>query len=120
MPFNVSSFIEDMSENILSSSFSLTVAKNPIYTALANTSMILIILLLVFSHSSSSLMTLVIRAGFWIFLINCIMIMLHNKILMKDMEKNSMFGKYDDIIANGAADDVEYVPVRINTNFSAE
>ena len=117
MPFDIGESINYLADSFLRAPIVHSVSKNPVYTALVITFLIMIIIMFVFRDvdSDDPLLTLILRAGFWAFLGLTSVIFLHDKVLLQEQfsaEKNAV---YDDVF-NGsltparAEDDV--VPVR--------
>ncbi len=118
MPFNIASFVNTTTNDILKSPFVTSVIKNPICTALMMTLIIIIIILIIFANSNNSILVLACRAGFWIFLVSCSFIFLHNKILMSELKEKEIEGSYGDIIGQALISGDDIIPVNINTNFN--
>lgn len=121
MPFNINSFINNVSDNVLNSPTVLSIAKNPIMTSLCITMLTFIVILLIFANANDSILTLAFRAAFWVFVLSCGILFLHNKILLHECEERNSRAEYSNII-DGALDknniDREnYVPININTDF---
>lgn len=127
MPFDVGESINNIADTFLRAPIVNTVAKNPIYTALLITFMVMLTIMFVFrdADTEESLLVLCLRSGFWIFLMMLGTLFLHNKVLVQEQDIADKNVAYDGVF-NGGYDTVtpsileDYVvPVTINTNFSS-
>jgi L-asparagine transporter-like permease len=115
MTFSISVFLNNLSESALSSDTILRMAKNPIISALLITFMVFLVILLIFANAGDSLLTLATRCAFWVFLLTCGVMFLHNKILLKECADVGFAGKYEGVIGDSINYDVDrIVPVNIN------
>lgn len=132
MPFEVGGTINKLSDKFLSAPVIHNIARNPIYTALLITFIVMLIIMFIFrdADTDESLLAMCLRAGFWIFFMLLGVLLLHNKILgretsnsVKNSEyENAFLGGYSGVVAPGqsvpAAFEDTIVPVHINTNFT--
>lgn len=85
--FEVSVAVDSVANRILSMPIVGSIARNPIYTALLITFIILIIILIVFRNAETdeSLLVLGLRSSFYVFIATLIVVFLHNHVLMTDV-----------------------------------
>ncbi len=114
MPFEVGEAINGMIDSFLNAPFVSTVSKNPLYTALAITLVILLILLFVFRDADGAETTLVmsLRSSFWIFLLLIGALLVHNRVLMNEAANVNQKQNHDSMFAPVPSRlHSEYVPV---------
>lgn len=127
MPFDVGESINNIADAFLRAPIVNTVAKNPIYTALLITFMVMLTIMFVFrdADTEESLLVLCLRSGFWIFLMMMGTLFLHNKVLVQEQDAADKNVAYDGVFNGGYSTATpsileDYVvPVSINTNFSS-
>jgi multisubunit Na+/H+ antiporter MnhB subunit len=120
MPFNIGSFLNDISDKLFNSPTLLSIAKNPIMSALLITMLTFIVILFVFANANDSLLILASRAAFWLFIISMGVMFLHNKILLHEIDEREKNGAFESIINSALDKNVVsegYVPVMINTEY---
>jgi short subunit fatty acids transporter len=130
MPFEVGDAINNATDKLLSSRVLFNVAKNPVYTAILITFIVVLVTAFVFRDTvgDDGNMILCIRTGFWTFAGVMAVIFVHNKVLSnenllraQDNEYDSVVtGSYSGIVLPGAATHIEdsIVPIHINTDFT--
>lgn len=132
MPFEVGETINHFADTFLRAPFVSTVAKNPIYTALMITFIIILIVMFIFrdADTDESLLLMCLRAGFWIFFMLLGVLFLHNKVLGIENFESNKNAAYDNVFTGGysgivrpgqnvpAAFEDSIVPIHINTNFT--
>lgn len=136
MPLEIGEAINSMADKITSAPVLENIARNPIYTGLLVTFIIVLIIMFVFRDvdTDEGLLSLCLRSGFYIFIILTGVLFIHNKLLMKetssiskDSEVASVFGQgetYSGIVnpnvppsrhTTGIEDSI--IPVQVNYNF---
>lgn len=118
MTFEVGEALNYMIDCFLKAPMIGTIAKNPIYTAIAITLMVIIIILIIFRdiEADETVLTMALRSGFWIFLMLLGIMMVHNRILMGENTMSAKDGLYEQVIqpSVGGRYDSEYVPIGAN------
>ena len=86
MPFDVGESINYIADAFLRAPFVHGTAKNPIYTAMLVTLILVLIIMFIFrgADTEDPLLTMALRSGFWIFLALAGVLFLHDKILLQD------------------------------------
>ncbi len=99
MPFNIGESINSVGDAFLRAPFVEKVARNPIYTSLIITFIIVLMVMFVFrdAETDESLLTLGMRSGFWIFLMLTGALFLHNKVLMTEQFSSEKNAAYDGV-----------------------
>lgn len=131
MPFEVGESINHFADTFLKAPIVHAIAKNPIYTALLVTFVVMLVIMFIFrdADTDETLLVMCLRAGFWIFFMLLGVLFLHNKVLgvetieqIKDTAYDGVFkGGYSGIVSQGnlpASLEDSIVPVHINTNFT--
>ena len=135
MPFDIGEAINGIADAFLKAPIVHTVAKNPIYTAITVTLIIILIILIIFRDAEleDNLLVTSLRAGFWIFIILSGALLLHNKVLDRDniaAEKNTNYdnafsgafsGAFSEALIPGtipSSFEDSIVPVKIDNNFT--
>ena len=115
MTFEVGEALNYMIDCFLRAPLVGTIAKNPIYTAIAITLMVIVVILIIFRdiEADETVLTMALRSGFWIFLMLLGIMMVHNRILSAENNQQTKDGLYERVITPSAAVryDSEYVPV---------
>lgn len=118
MSVPVGKTINDFADYFLRMPIFATISSNPIYTAIAITCIIMIIIAIVFRNGDfgdESLALMTLRCGFAIFFATTGMILLHNKVLELDTDVGTKKGEYDEVfttsIMRGGLDSGDIVPV---------
>ncbi|QYB17549.1 hypothetical protein PV-S19_0185 [Pacmanvirus S19] len=125
MPFEFGKTFNEFCDSFLKFPAVDKIARNPIYTALMITFIIMIIILIIFRdvESDESLLIMCLRAGFWTSLITMGLLFLHDKVLTVDNQYDTKNAAYDNVFT-GSFDPTstlfndEVVPVRVNTDFT--
>ena|ERR1700743_2225911 len=127
MPLDVGETINNFGNLFLKIPIIHTVTKNPIYTSLIITFIIVLIIIFTFRDADTDepILTMGLRSGFWIFIMMIGILFLHNKILLQEVNAHDVMGEYENIFNNGYSGKFEsnsalaesIVPVQINTNF---
>lgn len=99
MPFSFGEIVNKISDSILKAPVINTAVKNPIYYALIIVFVIVLIIIHTFRdvESDESLLTLGLRAGFWIFIVLLVGIFLNNKVLHSELLEQNQQAKYAEI-----------------------
>jgi hypothetical protein len=125
MPFEVGETINTLADKFQTLPMVNTIVKNPIYTAMLITFIVILITLFIFRDvdSDESLIIMGLRSGFWIFMLTTGVLFLHNKALTQENMTNEKVAAYENIFAGSAERSFStledsVVPVNINTNFS--
>ncbi len=103
MPFDIGATVNNLADRLLSTPLIGAVAKNPVYTALFITVVILIVIVTVFRNydeGDEHLSTLTLRSGFWIFLFLTGALFVHNKLLLKDGYSIAQNRAIDDVFGS--------------------
>ncbi len=129
MPFDVGESINNMADAILRAPIVNTIARNPIYTALMITFVVMLVTMFIFrdADTEDSLFIMCLRSGFWIFLMLLGTLFIHNKVLCSENNyntKNAAYegvfdGGYTGIVHNGMTTGIledSVVPVTVNTD----
>lgn len=129
MPLDVGETINNFGNLFLKVPIIHTITKNPIYTSLIITFIIVLIILFIFRDvdADESLLIMGLRSGFYIFIMMTGVLFLHNKILLQEVGNYEKNGEYENIFNNTLGYTGKYesnsvlgesiVPVQINTNF---
>lgn len=127
MPFDIGETINATADAFLRAPMVNTIAKNPIYTALMITFIIMLIILFIFrdADTEESLLVMTLRGGFWMFLTMLGVLFLHNKVLLQDYKVDKQGGELEGVFGGGYSggmprDTLEdsIVPVHINATFN--
>jgi hypothetical protein len=115
MTFDIGESINEIADVILAAPIVNTIASNPIYTALVMTLVVVLLIMIIFRDvdSDESMLTLLLRGGFWIFTALCGIIFLHNKVLTQDNIKTESNDAMTDVFKgayNGEVEDA-FVPI---------
>lgn len=117
MTFEVGEALNYMIDCFLKAPLIGTIAKNPVYTAVAITLMVIIVILIIFRdiEADETVLTMALRSGFWIFLMLLGIMMVHNRILMGENSTSAKDGLYEQVIQPSVAGryDSEYVPISV-------
>lgn len=127
MTFEVGEALNYMIDVFLKAPIINSIAKNPIYTALAITLIVILIIMFIFRdiESDETLLTLSLRSGFWIFLMLLGVMMIHNRVLLSESSARAKDGEYAKVFTTSpeARFDKDFVPVMppgtTNTNASS-
>ncbi len=126
MPFDIGETINAGAKAFLRAPIVNTIAKNPVYTALMITFIIMLIIMVIFrdADTEESLLVMSLRSGFWGFLLTLTIIFLHDTVLWQDIRHTEQSAAIDNVFNGGyngkLADETSgesIVPVIINTNF---
>jgi hypothetical protein len=118
MSLDVGATINNLSDSFLKAPVVHTIAKNPIYTALLITFIIMIIIMWVFrdAETEETILTMSFRAGFWIFLMMLGTIFLHNRVLGFEIDTIATEKAYGGVFSahsSHGADDGADAPVEV-------
>ena len=119
MPFDVGAVVNASVDGLLRAPIVSAVARNPIYTALLVTLVLMLIVMFVFRESDGpeTVLVMTLRAGFWAFLFLVGVLFLQNKVLTQEtgaLRASEAYGGLFGATASGP----EIVPVSINTDFT--
>lgn len=132
MPVAVGESINYFTDIFLKAPLVHKITKNPIYTALLITFIIILVVLFIFrdAETEESLLIMSLRTGFWMFFMTLGILFVHNKVLAAEIDVNTKNDAYDGvftgayggantpgIISNSVIEDA-LVPVKINTDFT--
>lgn len=127
MPLEVGETINKLADKFMSAPAIMSVAKNPIYTALMITFIIILLVMFIFRNvdTEESLLTMSLRTGFWVLILLIGTLFIHNKVLMAESLNSSEQEKIDQVFDRiGAGEpnyrdsiDDSFIPVNINTYF---
>src|SRR5687768_9016989 len=86
MPFELGEAINSIAERITAAPIVESIARNPIYTALLITFVIVLIIMFIFRdvQGDESLLSLCLRAGFYVSVFLTGALLIHNQALMKE------------------------------------
>jgi uncharacterized membrane protein YhaH (DUF805 family) len=116
MTFDVGEVINYMIDGFLRAPIVSTIAKNPIYTALVITAIIMLIIMIIFRDidADETLFTMALRSGFWIFIMMLGILMIHNRVLGAESQTKSVDGQYETVFTPSVAGRLEsdFVPVQ--------
>ncbi len=86
MPLEIGEAINSMADRLTNAPLVEEIARNPIYTALLVTFVVVLIIMFVFrdAETDDGLLSLCLRSGFYIFVVLVGVLFIHNKILMKE------------------------------------
>jgi hypothetical protein len=132
MPVDVGETINYFADAFLKAPLVNSIARNPIYTALLVTFIIVLIVMFIFrdAETDESLLIICLRAGFWVFFMMLGVLFLHNKVLIEDTNGATRNSAYENVFNGGysgvtlpgdsipASLEDSIVPVHINTNFT--
>jgi O-antigen ligase len=127
MPFDIGETINAAADAFLRAPMVNTIARNPVYTALMITFIIMLIILFMFrdADTEESLLVMSLRGGFWVFLTMLGILFLHNKVLMQaaagDKQSNEFAGIFNGGYGGAMPRDTledSVVPVHINAVFN--
>ncbi len=126
MPIEVGKTINNFADYFLKSPTLYKIAKNPIYTALLITIILVLIVLFVFRDADTQepLMVMSLRAGFWVFLMLLGVIFIHNKVLSEESSSINKDSEYDNIFMGGYSGfkdgvlDDAIIPMRLDADFT--
>lgn len=84
MPLSIGKVVDDATNKILNAPLARGIARNPIYTALLISVVVVIIILIAFRNAETEepLANITLRVGFWTGIFVLVVMLLHNKILM--------------------------------------
>jgi hypothetical protein len=135
MTIDVGEMINNFTDKLLSVPFIEKAARNPVYTSLLIVFCVMLIIMFIFrdADTDESLLIMCLRSGFWIFIAVVGILMIHNKILMKETgmkvqhsEVGQVFsGAYSGIstpdrpLTTSPNFEDSIVPVNINMNFDS-
>lgn len=96
MPFDVGDTVNSIADSVTKAPIITSIVRNPIYTALMITLIIVFIIMFIFrdADTDDSLLIMCLRSGFWIFLMLLGVLFLHNKALTAENNletKNAAF-----------------------------
>lgn len=115
MTFEVGVTINQFIDSFLRAPLIYSIARNPIYTALVITLIILLIVAFVFKDidSDESLLVMTLRTGFWVFVMLLGVLMIHNRVLSGEDLREKRNGSYDAVFGSavGAKLDTEFIPI---------
>lgn len=115
MTFEVGETINKMIDSFLRAPIIYSIARNPIYTALVITLVILLIVAFIFREidSDESLLVMTLRTGFWVFIMMLGVLMLHNRVLTGEDLREKRNGSYDAVFGTsvGSKLDTEFIPI---------
>ena len=122
MPLNVGESINWMAESILKAPLIDTAMKNPMYSAMLITFIIVLIVMFIFRDADfeDSLLVMGLRTGIWVFVLLLGAMYLQNKVLLSTCDDVSRDRAYGGLFSSRdmpVFEDVA-VPVVINTDFS--
>jgi hypothetical protein len=102
MPVEVGETVNYIIDSFLNAPIVHIIAKNPIYTALTITFIVIIIVMFIFRDvdSSESVFILSMRSGFWIAIFMIGVLSIHNKVLSMEQKINA-----DSVVYNGVFTD---------------
>lgn len=86
MTFSVSDSVNGGLDKLLNVGVIASVTRNPIYTSAVLALATVIIIILIYRGIES---TYAWRAGFWVFVVSTLLLMLHNRILLKELQKTT-------------------------------
>jgi hypothetical protein len=116
MTFEVGEAINYIIDAFLKAPIVNSIARNHIYTALAVTIVIMIIIMIVFRDidADETLFTMSLRSGFWIFIMLLGVLMIHNRVFTAETSNVVRDGQYDKVFTPSPAARLEgeFVPVR--------
>jgi protein-S-isoprenylcysteine O-methyltransferase Ste14 len=103
MPLEVGEAVNSLADKFISSPFIEQVARNPIYTALLATFVIVLIIMFVFrdAETDDSLLSMCLRSGFYIFIMLAGVLLIHNKVLMHENHTVSSNSDVAGVFKNG-------------------
>jgi uncharacterized membrane protein (UPF0182 family) len=133
MPLEVGQTINYFADSILKAPLVHTIVKNPIYTALLITFIVVLLIMFIFrdADTDDSLLVMCLRSGFWIFFMMLGVLFLHNKVLGIENFDEIKNGAYDSVFSGGYSGvsmpgnnipsglEDSIVPVHINTDFTS-
>jgi hypothetical protein len=121
MTFEVGEAINYLIDAFLKAPIVNSIAKNPIYTALAVTIVIMIIIMIVFRDidADETLFTMSLRSGFWIFIMLLGVLMIHNRVFTADVSNTVRDCQYEKVFTPSPATRLEgdFVPVRTQPQY---
>lgn len=124
MPFNVGESLNYVVDSILLSPTVKSIVKSPILTALIITIIIVFLILFIFQdvESEESIGVMVVRSGFWIFLIMLGIISLHNHVLFEECAGVKTDETLTNIMTPDPTRDInpDRVPVNIGGNYQPQ
>lgn len=116
MTFEVGEVINYIIDGFLNAPIVNSIAKNPIYTALVVTLMVVVLILIIFRdiEADETVLTMSLRTGFWVFLMLIGVLMIHNRVLAAETGQHQKNGAYDSVFTPSAASKLEsdYMPVQ--------
>lgn len=103
MPLDVGETINGMADAFLKAPAIKSIVKNPIYTALVITFIIVLIVMFIFRNAETdeSLLVMCLRSGFWIFIMLLSVLFLHNKVLVAENNDDIKNTAYDGVFNGG-------------------
>ena len=104
MSFEIGPFINTIIDRITESEFIGSIARNPLYTALLITIVIILIIMFVFRDidTEDGLFSLSLRTGFYIFVFMVSALLIHNRVLMKETSVKEGKSEVASVFANNA------------------
>lgn len=100
MPIALGESLNATIDKLLGSPTVTTIAKNPILTALVISFIIMLIILSVFRDVNTgdrSIVELTISSGFWSFISAICILLLHNRVFIKELESNTSSMKINSV-----------------------
>lgn len=99
MVFDVGSAINSTADKLISLPLINRIANNPIYTALLITFITVLIVMFVFRdvESEDSLLSLCLRSGFYMFLFVFGAVLIHNRVLIKELTATTTSAEIDGV-----------------------
>lgn len=115
MTFEVGETINQIVDAFLRAPVIYSIARNPIYTALVITLIILLIVAFIFRDidSDECLLVMTLRTGFWVFIMMLGVIMVHNRVLTGEDLREKRNKSYEEVFGSSAGVqlDSDFVPV---------
>lgn len=128
MSFAIGETINQIADRVLSAPIVSTVAKDPLYSALLITLIIVLLVMFTFrdAEMEDSLLGTSLGLGFYVFMCVATVLFLNNRVLMRDTSDSGKNSEVETVFqpipssalqpVTGAYEDT-IVPVSINTNF---
>ncbi len=103
MPFDIGETINAGAKAFLRAPIVNTIAKNPVYTALMITFIIMLIIMVIFrdADTEESLLVMSLRSGFWGFLLTLTIIFLHDTVIWQDIRHTEQSAAIDNVFNGG-------------------
>ena len=116
MTFEVGEMLNYLTDAFLKAPIVGAIAKNPIYTALVVTLMVVLIVMMIFRdiEADETVLTMSLRAGFWVFLMLLGVLMINNRVLTTESHQYQKDGHYEQLFTPSAVGRFEndFVPVQ--------